>query len=85
MKNDLLLCVNKKSVAKKVPVDAPFYPVGTWVIIKRPHLWSNCRGEVVSVTDGLHRIKIPTLPTDDGGVRSCFHTDCNGNELEVDL
>lgn len=76
--------MKKKSVASKVPVDAPVYPVGTRVVIKRPHLWAGCVGEVIAVTEGLHRVRINQKP-DGVTLQGYFHTDCNGNEMEVDL
>lgn len=57
------------------------FSVGETVKINRPHLWSDCVGEVVSFKDGMHRIKIKSIY--DGFDRdACFHTDAPASQLE---
>jgi hypothetical protein len=43
-------------------------------------LWSSAEGEIVSITDGLHRIKIQNKAGD-----GFWHTDASGDFLETDL
>jgi len=69
----------KSKSSKQKPATGPIFKIGSQVLIKRPNLWSGCSGEVVSVTDGYHRIKITGK---DGAV---FHADVMGSEMEVDL
>lgn len=60
----------------KAPVArGPIFPVGSDVLIKRPHLWSGCQGEVVRVTDGIHLVKIA------GKHDGFFHTEATGEDL----
>jgi hypothetical protein len=70
--------MKSKSLRQK-PATGPILKVGTRVVVKRPNLWSGSEGEVISVTDGYHRIKIT------GFDKAVFHADVMGDELEVDL
>lgn len=55
------------------------FSVGETVKINRPHLWSDCVGEVVSFKDGMHRIKIPVkYPHSE----SFWTTDAPASQLE---
>jgi len=69
----------KSKSSKQKPTTGPIFKVGSQVIIKRPNLWSGSCGEVVSVAEGYHRIKIV------GFDNAVFHADVMGDELEVDL
>ncbi len=66
-----------KSKEQKVYV-GPVLEVGTPVVIKRPSLWANCAGEIISVANGLHRIKIQGLNG------QWYHADEIHANLEVD-
>jgi hypothetical protein len=68
----------KKTVSVKV-YDGPVFDVETPCVIQRPHLWSGCAGTVVSVVNGIHRVRIPGK---DGAV---FHADVSGELLKFDL
>jgi len=57
------------------------FPVGTEVLIKRPHLWSGCVGVVVTEKEGMHRVRIEAKA--DGSTMSAFHTDATGDQLET--
>jgi hypothetical protein len=63
-----------------VKYNGPLFAVGETVAILRPHLWSNCVGEVVSVNNGMHRIRIEAKP--DGSTFSFFHADVDGHLLD---
>ena len=52
------------------------FAVGETVLIKRPHLWASCVGEVVSFANGQHCIKIA------GKHGDVFHTDAAAEFLE---
>lgn len=53
-------------------------PVGTFVLIQRPHLWSGAAGEIVTAyDDGRHRICIPGK---DGLV---CHTEARADTLKI--
>lgn len=70
----------KKSKSNvKREVTWKIFPVGASVVIVRPNLWAGACGEVVKVTDGVHRIKIPNKWGD-----GFWHTDVE-KELEFDL
>lgn len=69
----------KKKSTEASRKDLPKFDVGWPVVILRPHLWSGCAGEVISETDGIHRVKIP------GRDNSYFHTDVPGDQLEGEL
>lgn len=68
----------KKTLPGK-PCEGPIFDVDTSVLIVRPHLWSQCSGTVVSVVNGIHRVRIPGK---DGAV---FHADVSGEMLRYDL
>lgn len=62
------------------PYEGPVFDVGTPVVIIRPNpLWSGCAGEVVSIANGIHRIKIQ------GRNGDTFHADCPCEQLRIDL
>jgi hypothetical protein len=56
------------------------YANGETVLIKRPHLWSGCVGEVVGFANGQHRIKISA--NEDGSTTAIFHADAAAEFLE---
>jgi len=64
---------------KKLPkrkASGPEYPVGDMVLILRPHLWSGCVGEVVSILEGFHRIRVS------GTRKEGFLAEACGDELK---
>lgn len=65
----------------KKPKDAIVYPKGTELLITRPHLYANCIGIVVSVEDGLHRIRIPLK--EPIGEMTHMHTESWSDTLEL--
>jgi len=75
------------AAVKRKAVIAPQQPRkfadGETVLIKRPHLWSGCVGEVVGFANGLHRVKITGKP--EGTSFSHFHADVAADLLETYL
>lgn len=63
-----------------VKYSGPIWGIGETVLIKRPHLWAGAFGEVISVNNGMHRVKIAAKK--DGSTFSAFHTDVDGKLLE---
>lgn len=61
------------------PYEGPVFDVGTPCVILRPSMWSGCAGEVVSIANGIHRIKIQ------GRNGETFHADCPYEQLSIDL
>lgn len=64
----------------KKPANAIAYPKGSCVLIKKPHLYSGCVGEVVSVEDKLHLIRIP-LKEPVSGITH-MHTEAYSDTIE---
>jgi len=67
----------KTKIIRKSSV--PNFSVGSPVLILRPHLWGGCAGEVESVKDGVHLIKIA------GKDGATFHAEALSDELRLDL
>lgn len=72
--------VDNKRFYLKCPENPKVFPVGTEVLILRPHLYSGCVGEVVSIEKWLHRIRIPLK--EPIGEMTHMHTESWSDTLE---
>lgn len=48
----------KRKPPQPVRPDLPDFPVGSPILLVRPHLWSGCAGVVERVTDHKHLVRI---------------------------
>ena len=69
----------KKTIASQQKCDLPPIPVGTKVLIIRPHLWSGCVAKVEKYNPEttLHYLKVQ------GKEGVIFHTEARAEDLRV--
>lgn len=73
----------KRRPEKSAPYSNIRFPVGSQVVLNRPHLWAGARGCVIGESNGIHEVKITAR--DNETYPKGFSTSASGDVLEVDL